>query len=60
MRTGAPKKYYSKTDLLRAMRFTKSVKAAARYLGCSYQHVKPYFKMYKVDDDDINSLTLFQ
>jgi hypothetical protein len=57
---GAPSKVYSKADLLRAMRFTKSVKAAARYLGCSYQHIKPYFKMFRVDDADINSLTLFE
>jgi len=56
---GAPAKIYSKADLLRAMRFTKSVKAAARYLGCSYQHVKPYFKMFRIDDADINSPTLF-
>ena len=56
---GAPAKSYTKADLLRAMRYTKSVKAAARYLGCSYQHIKPYFKMFKVDDDDPDSLTLF-
>lgn len=57
---GAPAKVYSKADLLRAMRFTKSVKAAARYLGCSYQHIKPYFKMYRLDDSDITSPTLFE
>jgi hypothetical protein len=56
---GAPSKHYSKADLLRAMRFTKSIKAAARYLGCSYQHIKPYFKMYRLNDDDITSPTLF-
>jgi hypothetical protein len=56
---GAPSKVYSKADILRAMRFTKSVKAAARYLGCSYQHIKPYFKMYRQDDNDVNSPTLF-
>jgi hypothetical protein len=59
-RRGAPSKVYSKADLLRAMRFTKSIKAAARYLGCSYQHVKPYFKLYRMDDNDINSPTLFE
>jgi hypothetical protein len=57
---GAPSKHYSKADLLRAMRFTKSIKAAARYLGCSYQHIKPYFKMYRLNDDDITSPTLFE
>lgn len=53
-------KIYTKTDLLRAMQYTKSVRAAARYLKCSYQHIKPYFKMFKVDDNDPNSPTLFE
>lgn len=52
-------KVYSKEDLLRAMKVTKSIRAAARYLNCSYQHVKPYFKSYRIDDNDINSPTLF-
>jgi hypothetical protein len=52
-------KVYSKEDLLRAMKVTKSIRAAARYLNCSYQHVKPYFKLYRIDDNDINSPTLF-
>ena len=60
MSRGAPKKVYSKADLLRAMRYTKSIKAAARYLGCSYQHLKLYFKQFKVDEADPNSPTLFQ
>ncbi|VDM11381.1 unnamed protein product [Wuchereria bancrofti] len=42
-----------------AMRYTKSVRAAAKYLGCSYQHLKPYMKMFKVDENDPNSPTLF-
>jgi hypothetical protein len=53
-------KIFSKEDLLRAMKMTKSVRAAARYLNCSYQHVKPYFKSYRVDDEDPNSPTLFE
>jgi hypothetical protein len=53
-------KIYSKEDLLRAMKVTKSVRAASRYLNCSYQHIKPYFKSYRVDDNDINSPTLFE
>jgi hypothetical protein len=57
---GAPAKIYSKDDLLRSMRFTKSVRAAARYLGCSYWHIKVYFKMYRVDDNDVTSKTLFE
>jgi hypothetical protein len=53
-------KIYSKDDLLRAMKMTKSIRAAARYLNCSYQHIKPYFKSYRVDDNDPNSPTLFE
>lgn len=53
-------KIYSKEDLLRAMKVTKSVRAAARYLNCSYQHIKPYFKSYRLDDNDPNSPTLFE
>jgi hypothetical protein len=46
----------SKEDILRAMRFTKSNLAAARYLGVSYQHYKPWAKLYKLEDE---GLTLF-
>jgi hypothetical protein len=56
---GPKPKIYSKEDLLRAMKVTKSIRSAARYLNCSYQHVKPYFKSFRVDDNDPNSLTLF-
>ena len=49
----------TKFQIETAMRYTKSVRAAARYLGCSYQHVKPYMKLFKVDENDINSPTLF-
>jgi hypothetical protein len=47
----------SKEDILRAMRFTKSNRAAARYLGVSYQHYKPWAKLYKLEDE---GLTLFE
>jgi hypothetical protein len=60
MKRGAPRKIFTKADLLRSMRYTKSIKAASRYLGCSYQHVKPYFKMFRLDDADPNSPTLFE
>jgi len=53
-------KTLSRDDILRAMRFTKSNRAAARYLGCSYQHYKPYAKLYRVDESDHNSPTLFE
>jgi hypothetical protein len=56
---GPKPKIYSKEDLLRAMKVTKSIRAAARYLNCSYQHIKPYFKSFRVDDNDPNSPTLF-
>ena len=49
----------SKEDILRAMRFTKSNRAAARYLGCSYQHYKPFAKNFRIDESDPNSPTLF-
>jgi len=51
-------KPFTRDDILRAMRFTRSNRAAARYLGCSYQHFKPYAKLYKVDEADPNSPTL--
>ena len=37
----------SKEMCLAAMDKTKSTKAAARYLGCSYQHLRKYMAMYK-------------
>ena len=47
----------SKEDILRAMKFTKSNRSAARYLGVSYQHYKPWAKLYKLEDE---GLTLFE
>ena len=49
----------TKDDILKAMRFTKSNRAAARYLGCSYQHYKPFAKLFRIDEGDPNSPTLF-
>ena len=46
----------SKEDCLRAMKHTRSVKAAARYLNCSYQHLKPFMKAYK---DEATGESLF-
>ena len=40
----------SKDMCLTAMDKTKSVKAAARYLNCSYHHLKCYMKLY-VDEE---------
>jgi hypothetical protein len=42
-----------KEDVMRAIRHTRSNMAAARYLGVSYQHYKPYAKLY-TDDDGIS------
>ena len=41
---------------LAAMSKTKSVKAAARYLNCSYHHLKKFMKAYK---DEATGLSLF-
>lgn len=43
-------KILSKEDLLRAMKMTRSNRAAARYLHVSYNHYKKYAKMYKKDN----------
>ena len=40
------KKHYTREQILEAMDKTKSIKAAARYLSCSYQHLKPFMKEY--------------
>lgn len=47
----------TKEKILEAHRHTKSGRAAARYLGCSYQHYKIYAKLYK---DDEKGKTLFE
>ena len=52
-------KQFTKSQIETAMRYTKSIRAAARYLGCSYQHLKPFMKALRVDDNDPNSPTLF-
>jgi hypothetical protein len=49
-------KSITKEMVLSAMDKTKSVRAAARYLNCSYQHLKKYMKMYK----DENGVSLFE
>lgn len=52
----AQPKPISKEDCIRAMKYTRSVRAAARYLNCSYQHLKPFMKAYK---DEETGLSLF-
>lgn len=46
----------TKEDILRAMRNTKSNKAAARYLSVSWMHFKRYALLYKNEDN----VTLFE
>lgn len=43
---GRPSKFLSKDDVLRAMTKTRSNAAAARYLGCSYNHYKKFARTY--------------
>jgi hypothetical protein len=50
-------KAFTKGEILDAMDKTKSVKAACRYLGCSYQHLKRVMKMYT---DETTGKTLFE
>ena len=52
------KKELFKEDILRAIRHTKSNRAAARYLGCSYQHYKPYAKLFNDDETGQNLFEL--
>jgi hypothetical protein len=46
----------TKESIISAMDKTKSVRAAARYLNCSYQHIKKWMKLY-VDE---NGVSLFE
>ena len=48
--------HLSKEQILTAMDKTKSVRAAARYLNISYQHLKKWMKLYKDD----SGTTLFE
>jgi hypothetical protein len=50
-------RHLTKEQCLQAMDHTKSLKAAARYLGCSYDLIKIYFKLYT---DEETGQTLFE
>jgi hypothetical protein len=50
-------KHFSKEQIINAMDKTKSVRGAARYLNCSYQHLKKWMKFYK---DEPTGKTLFE
>ena len=43
-------KHFKKEEILAAMDKTKSVRSAARYLNCSYQHLKKWMKFYEGED----------
>jgi hypothetical protein len=43
----------TKESIISAMDKTKSVRAAARYLNCSYQHIKKWMKLY-VDENGVS------
>jgi hypothetical protein len=44
----------SKEDCLRAIKQTRSVTAAARYLNCSFHHLKRYMKAYKDEETGVS------
>jgi len=44
------RKDFPKEKILEAMSHTLSVRAAARYLCCSYQHLKKWMKLYEATD----------
>ena len=50
-------KPFTKDQIRNAMDKTLSVRAAARYLNCSYQHLKKWMKEYK---DEKTGITLFE
>ena len=52
---GRPAKILKKEDIQRAMKMTRSNRAAARYLHVSFTHFKKYAKMYK-DEETGSSL----
>jgi hypothetical protein len=53
---GLPRKNYTKEQILSAMDKTKSVRACARYLNCSYQHLKPIMKFYEATEPGYKNL----
>jgi len=54
---GRPSKILKKEDIERALKTTRSNRAAARYLHVSFTHYKKYAKMYK---DDKSGETLYE
>lgn len=56
-RRGRAPKIYTKEQCVLAMEKTKSMKAAARFLGCDYGLAKKYFKLYR---DEKTGKSLFE
>jgi len=54
---GNNRKDLTKQQVLKAMKYTNSVKAAGRYLGVSYPHIKSWMKLYR---DETTGLSLFE
>jgi len=54
---GRPSKILKKEDIQRAMKMTRSNRAAARYLHVSFTHYKKYARMYK---DEESGSTLYE
>jgi hypothetical protein len=48
-------KHYTREDIVRAHKMTRSGRAAARFLGCSYQHYRKFAKLY-IDEETGKSL----
>ena len=53
---GRPGKILTREDIERAIKMTKSNKAAARYLHCSFPHYRKYATLFKNQD----GITLFE
>ncbi len=49
-------KPFTKEQIKAAMSQTLSIRAAARYLNCSYPHLKKWMKFYKSDKEEYNTL----
>jgi transposase len=49
-------KPFTRSQILTAMVKTKSVRAAARYLGCSYHHLKAWMKNYESTEEGYKNL----
>lgn len=43
----------SKEMIINGLQYAKSIKSLARYLGCSYVHLRKYMKLY-TDDDGVS------